>query len=402
MTQYKQNGQYDLNKLELIFPDGDRLNLIPLFLDINLYESVLSPTMSGSVSLIDSTNQYNGSALGNGEEIFIDFNTAGSNNPIRYHGVVYKTSPPARVSEHSSGIILHFTSKEMITSNRTIVEDAFEAESSSIVNNLFNRIRNVKTIDITQSRDIHKFVPATHTPLDIITDLSGRSISAANEHGFLFYENNREFRFTPIQKLYGGDPVNQYFYSNSGVYQDVNKKEEEAFNSIQNYEIVAVSDLLEQIEDGIYGSRVTNLNLLDKEIVDIDYDNISNYDRSKSLGKVPNLRNNLINKKYSDYREVRHWFENEAFQKVRFYNMREILNSQRYAAVISTFGDTTNKAGDVVVCSLPVWGTNAQKNNEVPDPYSGKCLVMEIKHTLQKTKYTQTMKLIKDAFEVGY
>ncbi|MDX1532738.1 MAG: hypothetical protein R3230_00870 [Nitrosopumilaceae archaeon] len=400
MTTYNQNGQYDLNRLELIIPEGDRIDLSSIYIDISLYESILTPTMSGSVSIIDTNNLYNFNMLGNGEEILIDFNTSGSDVSIVFHGVVYKTSPPARVSEHSSGIVLHFVSKEMINSNRTIIGDSFNAESSVIVSDVFNRIRNVKNIDIVRSKNIHHFVSASHKPIELISDLAGRSESTMGEYGYLFYENNKEFVFAPIEFLYNTDILGQYFYSNSGVYNDVNKKEEEAFNNIQNYEIVSVSDLLEQIDDGVYGSRVSNLNLLDKEIVDIEYDNVSNFRKDRSVAKVPNLRN-LVNSNMDDRTEVRYWPTNESFHKTRFYNLRTLLNSQRYAANISVFGDTTNKVGATIECVLPVWGTEAQKNGDVPDPYSGKCLIMEIKHTLQRTKYIQTMKLIKDSFEAG-
>lgn len=397
---YKQNGQYNLKRLELILPSGDRIDLKTLFVDISLYESLLTPTMSGNVSIIDSTNQYNSELLGNGEEIYIDFETAGSNNNIQYYGVVYKSSPPSRVSEHASGFILYFTSKERINSSRMIVADAFNGQSSNITQTLFKRIKNKKNLEVVNSKNIQKFVSAGHSPFDIIGDLAARSISSQNEYGYLFYEDNKQYNFRPIENLYGQEPANLYAYKNSGYFKDVKEKEQEAFNSIQDYEIISLSDFLLQIDDGVLGSTSVNLNILEKSIVTNTYDNVSTFDKNKSLGKVPNLVD-LTNPDKQDTKEFRTWFENDPFHKTRFYNIKELLNTQRYAAKISVFGDTANKAGDIIICALPVWGSEALNNGKVPDPYSGKFLVMEIKHTIQKTKYTQTLKLVKDSFEVG-
>jgi|AntRauTorcE11897_2_1112592.scaffolds.fasta_scaffold00173_20 hypothetical protein len=397
---YKQNGQYNLKRVELILPSGDSLDLKTSFLDISLYESLITPTMSGSISIIDSANTYNSELLGNGEEIHIDFETAGSSNNISYYGVVYKSSPPTRLSEHASGIILYFSSKERITSSRMIVSDAFNNQSSEIVKTLFGRIKNKKNIDIRQTKNIHKFVPASHSPFQIIGDLASKSISSQNEYGYLFYEDNKQFNFKPIQYLYTQNPITQYAYKNAGYFKDVNKKEEESFNSIQDYEIVSVSDLLQQIDDGVLGSTSVNLNILEKSIVTNTYDNVSAFDKNKSSGKTPNMRD-LTNPNKTDIKEIEIGMNNAPSDKARFYNIKEILNSQRYAAKISVFGDTSTKAGDIIICALPVWGTDAQNNDKVPDPYSGRCLVFGIKHTIQKTKYTQSLKLVKNAFEVG-
>lgn len=397
---YKQNGQYNLKRADIILPDGDIIDVRSIFLDISLYESIITPTMSGSISLVDSTNQYNSGLLGNGEEIFLDFETAGSNNNITYHGVVYKASPPARISEHATGVLLYFTSKERINSSRMIVPDSFDNQSSEIVKTLFGRIKNKKNIDVRQTKNIHKFVSASHSPFDIIADLAARSISSQNEYGYLFYEDNRRYNFKPIQHLYTQPAQNRYIYTEAGYFKDVKKKEEEAFGSIQDYEIVSVSDLIQQIDDGVMGSTSVNLNILEKSIVTNTYNNVDSFDKDKSLGKVPNMRN-LINPENTDTKEVKIWLKNDPFHAVRFRGIKELLNSQRYAAKISIFGDTANKAGDITLCSLPVWGSDAGNNGKVPDPYSGRCLILSIKHTIQKTKYTQTLKLVKDAFEVG-
>lgn len=400
--KYKQNGSYNLKKLNLLFDDGVSINLIPLMLDVTLFESMFSISMSGNVSIMDSTGLFNENFLGNGERIEIDFETAGSDVSIKYTGIVYKTSPPTRINEHTSGLLLHFCSPQMIESTRTVLTRGYEKEISKIVEDIHKQISPTgvgnKPFDVVPTKEIHKIVCASQQPFEMIPQLARRAVSKqGSELGYLYFENNREWVFAPIERLMGGDAQSEYVYKNAGVFKNVDKRIEESFNSIQNYEIVEFPDMLKQIEDGIYGSQVVNVDIVDKTIRVSEYDNRKNFQKSRSLGKHPNLVESLLNKNNTDSKEVFYHDTQKPFEQYRHKNLIALMNSQKYIAKISVFGDTTITAGSVIKCSLPVWGSDQKRN----DPFSGRALITEIKHTLKKTEYVQTFKLIKDAFNEG-
>jgi hypothetical protein len=398
--KYTQNGSYVLKKLKLDFEGDDvSYNLIPLYLDISIYESMFSVGMSGNITIMDSNSLYNENFLGNGERITIVFETAGTNKEISVTGIVYKCSPPTRINEHTSGLLLYFCSDEVINNLRSRVSKSYTNVCSSIVKDLHESI-STKKLKTTPTKEINHFVGANQHPVDVIGNLARRSMSTTNEGGYLYFENNQEFCFLPIEYLYKQAPVTQYKYKNAGVYDDVDKKEEESFSSIQDYSIIDVPDFMQQIDDGVLGSKTTNFNILEKSISTSSYDNVSQFSTTNSLAKVANLNNDLVS---SDNKDKLYTYiddVNKPFHEFRLKNINILLNTQRYAARITVFGDTNNICGSIIQCYLPVWGTSANKG-EIPDPYSGKFLVAEIKHTLKRNQYTQTMKLVKDAFEVG-
>lgn len=397
--KYTQNGAFNLKKLELQFDDGIYVNLIPLFIDATIYESIYGVAISGNISIMDTTSLYNENFLGNGERVRIVFETAGSDNQIDVTGVVYKCSPPTRVNEHTSGLVLFFTSEEIINNKRTIVERAFNDTCSNIVKELHKTISD-KPISSVPSKELHHFVGAKQNPIDVIGMLARRSVSQSDEYGYMYFENNKQFVFLPLEYLLRQPSVAFYQYKNAGVFQDVKKKEEEAFASIQDYSINEVPNLITQTNDGVLGSQTINLNIREKSFFKTKYDNESKFRKNIALGRVPNLDKSLINEDYTDklYSFVS---DNEKpLQNYRHRNMNTILNIERYSARISVFGDSNLTCGSVITCNLPVWGKDANKG-QAPDPFSGDFLVAEIKHTLKSKQYMQTMKLIKDSFEVG-
>jgi len=399
--KYSQNGAYILKKLEVMFDGEDDVayNLIPLYLDISIYESMFSVGISGNVTIMDTNSIYNEKFLGNGETITITYETTGSDKEISITGVVYKCSPPTRVNEHTSGLILYFCSEEVINDKRARVRKSYKDVCSSIVEDLHKDISSKKLITIP-TKEINHFVGANQHPVDVIAYLARRSMSTTNEGGYLYFENNKQFCFLPIEYLYKQEPIAEYKYKNAGIYEDVDKKEEESFSSIQDYSIIAVPNFMEQIGDGVLGSRSTNLNLLEKNFYDSTYNNIDEFSEANSLAKIPNLNKSLVNGLNNDKRYTYVDDFQKPLQAFRLKNINILMNTQRYAAKITIWGDTNNIVGSIIKCFLPVWGTNSGKG-EVPDPYSGKFLITEIKHTLKRNQYTQTMKLVKDAFEVG-
>lgn len=397
---YSQNGEYELIKLQINLPDGNSLDLKNAFMEINVYETLSLSNMSGNVVFLDSEGVYTKFALGNGEEIQIEWKTAGSNNNIRYKGTIFKAEPPGRISEHASGIILHFVSTEYIKSLQAAVQEPYNEEISKIIDKNFKKIKNEKSIELIKSKGIFNIIGTGQKPIDFINQISRYAVSSNNEYAYLFYEDNQQFNFKPLQNLYKQEPETQYYYKNSGVFSDVKKKEEESFNAIQEYEFIEVPNLIDLTEVGLLGATTQNFNILQKNISTQTYKEDESFDKSKSLGRFPQLSNFLYNSKSRlGYDEITISYKETENIKHRFQNYMEIFKHEKFAANIVVFGDTANRVGMVIKCDMPVWNTDAHRDST--EMFSGDCLVFELKHTLKKTGYTQVMKIVKDSFEKG-
>lgn len=395
---YTQNGEYELSKLRITLPDGNELDLKEAFIEISIFETLLM-SMSGTIHILDSEGAYSKYFLGHNEELEIEWKTAGSDNKIRYTGVIYKVDPPQRMSEHASGITLHFVSKEYYNNLKNNVESAYNQEISKTVETLFNDIKERKKLEAIKSKGIFNIIGTRQKPFDFISQLSRYAVSNNDEYAYFFYEDNQQFNFKPLHNLLKQEPEIEYYYKNSGVFEDIDKKEEEAFNAIQDYEFVELPNTIDFNDNGLLGTTSENLNLLEKSITTNTYKEDEEFKASNSLGKHPELSNFIFPDNYISLMEgTVSYIENELIE-ARFKNYMEMFKTEKFGAHIVVFGDTNNRAGMVLKCNLPIW--NSDVNRDTTEIFSGDCLVFEVKHIINKKGYMQVLKLVKDSFEKG-
>lgn len=405
MSRYFDDGQYNLLKLTVKTATANpvELDLTNIMVDLVLYESIYTDTLSGNVSIIETDNMVKEYSLGNGEVIEIQFNTAGIEQVTRMNAVVYKVSEATRVSEHATGYILHFMSEECLNSLRRRQFTGHTAEISSIVSEVYDRIKrgtDPKPLEVTQTRNIHNFVFTGQEGLRAIQMMANQAISTADETGYLFFEDMDKFQFVPLEKLYQQEPVVEYVYKNSSVFEDVKKKNEESFNAYQDFTVIQGSNLSERMNDGVYGGTWARFSILDKNLQIVNYNAKDNFVKEKSLAKSPVPIDSNYNDSFSDKLYLTYGLEqNDGFNPYVNGRMNK-LRSSNFAISIGTFGDSTLRVGQTCKANIPNWSIDGMDpTNPNRDVLTGKFLIAEIKHIFSQKLYTQRIKLIKDAYE---
>lgn len=404
--KYSRSGQYELLKISITTNTRNPvvLNMMTAFIDATIYESIFDETMSGNVSLADTNNLIQKYGLGNGETIEIEWASAGVDNAnIVCTGVVYDLTPPMRVNDHASAFTLHFTSPEMIASMRQKTFTGHRDSCSGIVKSLFERIKRSslskqKEINITSTRNIEHIVYTGQNTLSAIQMATDRAVSNSNKTGYMFYENNKEFMFTPIEDLYSQEPVIEYVYRSSAAFNDVDNAHEESSNVFQEFEIEPSNKYADDIMDGQYGCSTAYLSLKEKSFNVINYNADSEFDRSKSLGKNAFVLSSSFNDKYSDKLNIAYSLEHEPNELPKVQNKMRLLKLNTFAVSIGVFGLSTVKVGDVCKAKIPSFSSEDTTQKEV-DYISGNFLIAEIKHILTPKIYNQRIKLLKDSFE---
>jgi hypothetical protein len=399
MSTYASDGQYELNYLSIIKNDEleKEFDIMAAMKDMTIYESIYTNTISGNVTIVDSTNFIKEYSIGNRETIKISYNTAGVDTPTSYVGTVYKVSKPFRMSDHASGYTLYFMSEESFISNRRKQFSGHKEEISNIVQKLYDgttRLKDPKPLRLTKTRNIEHYVFTGDTTFEAINMIGSQAVSDANDNGYVFYEDMDKFNFVPIEELYQQDPTVEYYYKNAGNFDDVSKKHEETFNAFQDIEIMDGNSYTQSVLDGEYGSAWGKFSIYEKNLHVYNYDVGSKFDETKSLGKSPYIGNHDKNAVYSDKLYIG-YASNESTYFEPYVNGRMVkLRASNYVVSAGVFGDSTTRVGIVCKANIPTWCANLGGKN-----VSGKYLVAEIKHIFTQKLYTQRFKLIKDAFE---
>lgn len=403
MAQYSRSGQYDLTEAVIRTNTANpvELNLAQAFVDIIIYESIFDGTMSGNVSFVDTNNLVRTHGLGHGETFRVSWNTSGiESSPISVKGVVYDVQGPMPLGDKASGYTLHFASEEFIASLKSKVFHGYNDSVANIVSKVLYGVSSQSPKDFiaTPTRNIEHMVFSGQAPLRAIDMCAKRAISTTNLSGYLFFENNQEFRFAPIEELYAQTPSIEYVYRSSPTFDDVNKANEESFNTFQDYEVETPNKFIDDIHDGQYGSSHGFLSIMDKSMTVHTYNAKDKFDSSKSLGKSSVALDNNFNTDNSDRISLHYRSAKSDNEAGTVDNAMKLLKSNSFSVNIGVFGNSSLKVGMVLKATIPSF----TKDSLGPDNFdniSGKFLVAEIKHVLSGKMYNQRIKLIKDSFE---
>lgn len=405
MTRYSDNGQYEIGKLLIRTNTSNKvdIDLRSVMKDMTIYESLYSDTISGNVTIVESENVVNQYMLGNKETIEINFNTVGIENVKKCKCIVYNVSEPYRMSEHSSAYTLYFASEETFNSIRYKNFTGHRTEISNIVQVLYDRMKrsvDPKPIRITKTKNIEHFVFTGNEVIDAIHLVSDKAISQSDQCGYIFYEDMDQFNFIPLEEIYTQDPIVEFAYKNSGVYEDVKNAAEESFCTYQDFEILKSPSYIQRMKDGMYGGSWLNFAITDKAINVVNYDYLYNYDKAKSLAKSPIPIEEEVNQEYSDKFTIKYSLETEYNYEAMLRNKIQKERSSNFAVSIGTFGNSELRVGQVCKANIPNWSPDGmQPTNPDRDVYTGKFLIAEIKHVFNQKLYTQRIKIVKDAFE---
>lgn len=405
MGTYRSSGQYELLKARITTNTTNPvvLDVSQTFVDAVIYESIFDHTISGNITLVDTDNQIQKNGLGNKETIELVWRTAGvDTDPISVFGTVYDITPPGKINDHASAYILHFASPEFIRSVTHRMFSGYNATCSEIINFIIENISRTaplqpKKLIASTSRNIEHVVFTGQYGLQAAQMVADRAMSSNGHRGFMFFEDNRNFRFVPIEELYGSDPVIEYTKRPNNTFDDSNNSSEESFNAIQDLQIETSNTFLDDITDGQYGSAWAFLSLEDKSMQIYNYDMKTAYDKSKSMGSSPVLLDQNFNEQYSDKLNACYGNQFNTHSQGKVDNQMKLLQSSNISLNMGVFGNSNIKVGDTCLASIPAYSSE-DFSPDSHDAISGKFLIAEIKHILTPKMFTQRIKLIKDAY----
>ena len=259
-------GDFEVQSIFLTSPsfkDPEKtIDLSSAWTEINLFEDIYSPAISGDVTLVSSGGFVEGIPIIGEETLEIHMSTAGAETPpMPYPGPhsadepvtksvnpliigkyrIYKNDPPqplSKLGENTFSYKFYFVSEEMITNMKTKVQKAYpttmsfgaaypqmSSPSSSdeitidqITRSLFydcfigtkkpaDQNSTSKNFLVEPTTGTVSYVIPNWTPFQALNFLAGRAVSVNSRSpgsNFVFYETLRGYRFVSIETLQAG------------------------------------------------------------------------------------------------------------------------------------------------------------------------------------------------------
>ena len=412
-----QPGDFVMDFAFLVNHRGESVDITATITELNIYENIDRPFITGEVAIMDSNGFIKDNELNLGQEfLVVKFRTP--EMPIDIENVVDSTQIAFRIVSIKSDEIKNtfryvkyaFTTKEFVRDKQVRISKTYEDTYSEMVKDVLNNqnfLSTDKDVIIEPSRGTKKFtLPDVH-PTEFINMIRKKAQSADRENvGYLFYERlDNQFHFRTFGSLVANgksdeETIRTYTLQKAGAIagQSVKKR----LLQIVSLEPQQHHNQITNLNEGLYGSKLVSFDIYTKTLNETEYNYFDSYGDIPHLdytgeektelsqhiphSQTPDMKGNRISD-YPDY--VQHTaFHTTADETSKSYPENTVLqaNSQRLAwnnqrVKIQVPGCAQIHAGEIIRLSIP---DMTKSDSIVPkeDPvYSGTWLIEALQHS---------------------
>ena len=438
-------GEYTLESVRLFASSGNIIPLNGLTVSISLFENIFSPTMSGTITLLDANSivsnlpiigqeflsfKIKTASITEGGTSIIDF----TKNPFS----VYKIDQ--RIEGTNSELItLHFASPEMLRNLRTRVSKSYTNTIDNIAIDVIQNSRYInskKDLFVEETVGVRKIISPNSNPFTFIQKLSSEAISKNNGSPFfLFYENKEGFNFRSLDSLYA-QPITAEYNTGEFYHQEssgtVVKNVLEEYSRPISHEMVAVNDTVKNVRGGLLASDLITYDIYSKKYERKNFRYFNNFNDYGRLGNSPIYNTNFIDEfdntvdnftnanihlhptSKNNGSDAQHYVLDPTAKNIKsLYSPNGIENTllprqskfvelnKGVSLNVKVHGSTNISVGQIIQFNKQTVG-NANESGDFDPYYTGRYIISNLRHIFDlapKKEHSIVMSLVKDGYE---
>lgn len=422
-------------------PDGSRKESIKeLCTGFEVIESIVSPMITGLLSVSDSTNFYNTYPITGGEIITVEVKTS-FKDENRIHELSISGISTRVAKEKIQAYVLRLVSEEGLINETIQVKKPLIGNPKDITTKLLKEVigttkdvwtepslfeiymlpNRMRPFDLI-SKYLNKCVPKkkSSTTTATVTSQKDETTQAINgSAGFFFWETYRGYMFFSVDSLC--DTTEESIFENEQLKSEphgpyvqtaANVEGVEKRNIIRDWTFISETDIMSSFRMGKYCSKVVFFNLSTGSYEELEIDYQDNFDNMVHLGtqdKVDVVPNFIIGKETSltsrPTRIKSHVLDHETFfnePQPADYEESDNENANRYSdfakqftlqsivrydslrnqqAICTIPGNPWMTAGDKFIVELANKAPDVVKKQQLVDEESsGMYLIKEVTH----------------------
>ena len=386
---------------------------------IDYYESILSPSISVQVKILDVDGNLSAKGVYGGEKLAIKI-VAGKDSELEDfvitpedHELILNSIKDITSGVKQQTATLQFVSKDLIKNEASKINKRYVGNITDSVKDILTKdpkgIKTTKSIDdVDRASNNYAFVGNRHNAFDIIQRLQpkaggvGYDDKKKSDYGFLFFETFDGYHFRSLRSLFEPEPETEYVKSEiSGTGDFV----------IDNYNFSSGNDVVLNLKSGLYNNETTFVELDKTKITKVKFNMDETEDLTLKPPKVPvNIEGNpsRIMLRVADTGVHQHYEENSSklkdvqpFTDLSVYQNKSyarfsLLNSQSLNITIGM--NPSLRAGQTIRVKFPTIDYKAEFGDDDSKDISGKYLISHLRHEFEGGKFRTHLRLIRDLF----
>jgi len=433
-----QAGDFKLEKLIITSPTTEEFaDITEFMMEINLYEDLFSPCMTGNVVLADATNLISNLPILGNEYITIKLRTPSlediPENVIEKTFQIYAIYDRILNDDRSQYYNISFMSIEGYEQQTTTIRKSYNDTTDVVVQNIYEEFlevdRPLVILDAPHTRKV-KYVSNHWSPFKNINYVSKKAKGASLlGSDYLFFESNKAFYFASIESLIYAqrrDAVfDEYVLERDGAKMPrrisdvgfVGNRMPDEITRIENLKMLTTIDVMDGNNKGAFSSSVDGYDLYTKKIIHKTFDFTQDMNKFYKTGPTnilpSNIKRNPLVKKdfysfnsglFNDYGLTDE--EDLPDGSTSNYTADRILFRQSYLNsfdnnkfLMTVPGRTDIQVGNLISLLHPSPEPPSDDLTAVLDPLlSGLYIISAIHHKITADRHVMETELIKNGF----
>ena len=418
--ELKDSTQFRVKQIS-IMTKGGAIDVAPLYDEINIYDSLFIPMMSGNILITDTIGLSKALNFDGSEVIYFDIEKSSNFLSFTKSFRIYKQTDRRNVNQSTEKYILHFIADEFIFSSQQRVNQSYQTTYSEIAKKILSsylKLENNERGIIENTSGIKKVVVPNLHPIEAIEWCARRSTDDKNAPSFVFFSNMIGYNYVSLSSLLKKDSILRINFDPKNLSQNDSLTE---MSSARAYELMVQNDSIDKIRSGVNAGTfigfdpvtrsfgVKNITFAD-HYKSMDHLNanpnqtaIFNKDNTTNLTSV-NSRKVLsifgTNRKNSSYIKKKdpesiskvEDYENFAFQRRAIF--KNLIAKRMKIVMPGNFQLTSGFNVDVLTS-----GFNRKSKGEENEDISlnGKYLIIATRHTLTNNKHETLIEVATDS-----
>lgn len=246
-----QSTDFKINEITIKSKYGT-IDVRTMMKEINIFDSVLQPSMSGNIFLEDAVGLSSKLVFDGSQTITIDISKDDNFLNFKKTFQIYKQSDRKINTLTSETYILHFTSEEFLYSEQQTSLTNYTDTYANIVKKTLKdalKIPTSKVGVIEDSQGLRLVNPPQLKPIPLILWCSKRALDSNGSPNFLFFENNKGYHFVSVSKLFAQKPIFDVDFSVKNLGIDSAKS---SLLGVRGYEVISQYDFINNTRAGVY------------------------------------------------------------------------------------------------------------------------------------------------------
>lgn len=416
--------QYKIDEI-FIETKGGKIPIDNMFEEINLFDSLFLPVISGNILIIDARQLAKNLSFDGSEVIAMTISkgVAVGFASFKKSYRIYKISDRKNINQTSESYILHFVSDELIYSDQKKVNQSYETTYSDVINKIMTDYLKVPRNSrgaFETTYGVRKIVIPNLSPLDAIEWCAKRALGTKNSPEYVFFCNAEGYNFLSLSTLLTRNSILNINFSPKNI------QDESAFlemSSARSFEVLSQDDIIDKIRSGInagtflgfdpvtrtFGSTTlsfddiysliehANENSIGTEVHNRDKETSTRttYDSKQALSVFNYMRGDSNYVKQSDPTSLS---KNESYELILNQRKALLSNLMSKRLKITMPGNFQLTSGRNIDFKTPGFGLHKKGQDDEGDKsISGKYIITGTRHIISLTRHLTIIEVASDS-----